>query len=362
MIRIRCAEPADSPELCRLFREVPLKGAISLAHGRDPDFFTALQVEGRDNQVAVVLDEQGINTVAVRSIRPVYIDGSPVELGYLHGLRSREGRSRFGRGFLFVKGLHEQDRRVPAYLITVISDDAATRTMFEKRRGAFPSFEPFGDIITHAIPLPVRRRARRHGGTVAAATPALVPELIRFLNERFALRQFAPALDASDFERFAGLGLGPESFLVCMDGDRVTGMIGLWDQSAFKQCMVGGYNGWIGVARPIINAALSFGGLQPMPSPGKTLNLVYGCFIAVKDDDPMILTRLLDEASERLSGTGRHFLVVGLHEQDPLLPALAGRRSVKYRSTIYLGGWDDGAAFCRTVSRKRIPHLEVGML
>jgi hypothetical protein len=364
VIRIRCANAADSPDLCRLVRDVPLSGDISLAYARDPDFFAALPAEGRLNQVAVVIDDEGISTMAIRSIRPVYVNGTATDLGYLHGLRSRPGRSRFGRGFLFVRSLHQQDRLVPAYLITVIAGNRKTRLMFEKKRSVFPRFEPFGTLVTHAVLLDRKKMQSRPAPAAAVTTgsPDLFPEMLRFLNRRFATRQFAPVLDETYFSGLAALGLRPESFLVKMDGGRILGMLALWDQSAFKQCIVRGYHGRLTFLRPLVNGYLGLNGFHPLPVPGKQAGIVYGCFIAIERDDPSILDILLDEARRRLAGTRAQFLILGLHERDPLQKALKNHPCIRYRSTVYLGAWEDGAAFCRTVSRTQIPYLEACML
>jgi hypothetical protein len=360
VIRIRCANAADSPELCRLVRDVPLSGDISLAYARDPDFFAALPAEGRLNQVVVAIDNEGISTMAIRSIRPVYVNGTATDLGYLHGLRSRPGRSRFGRGFLFVRSLHEGDRLVPAYLITVIAGNRKTRLMFEKKRSVFPRFEPFGTLVTHAV-LVGRKKARRTLTPAVAITTGsteLLPEMLRFLNQRHATRQFAPVLDEAYFSNLTALGLRPESFLVTMDGNRIRGMLALWDQSAFKQCIVSGYHGWLRVLRPFANGYLHLRGFHSLPIPGKPAKIVYGCFVAVEKDDPRVLDFLLDEACRRLAGTGAQFLILSLHERDPLAKAFNNRPCIRYQSLVYLGAWEDGAAFCRTVSHTPIPYLE----
>jgi len=363
VIRIRCADAADSFDLCRLVREVPLPGGISLAYARDPDFFAALPAEGRLNQVVVAVDNEGISTMAMRSIRPVFVNGTATDLGYLHGLRSRQGRSRFGRGFLFVRSLHEQDRLVPAYLMTVVAGNRATRTMFEKKRSVFPRFEPFGTLVTHAL-LVAQQNTRRGPAPEAVTTGStdLFPEMLRFLNRRFALKQFAPVLDEAYFSTMSALGLRPDSFLVKMDGNRIAGVLALWDQSAFKQCIISGYHGRFGFLRPFVNAYLRLNGFHPLPADGKQVGIVYGCFVAIEEDDPSVLDILLDEALRRLSGTGAQFLIVGLHERDPLRKALRNRHCIRYRSTVYLGAWEDGATFCRNVSRTQIPYLEACVL
>ena len=363
MIELGVAEQRDSAELCRLVKQVPVPGAISLVYGRDPDFFAFLPAEGRRNQVAMVKKDGAINTIAVRSVRSLYVNGYPANLGYLHGLRtlpSCRDKGYFARGFLHVRSLHEKDKLVPAYLVTVV--DSRTQAMFTKPRRNFPRFFDKGTYYTFALPLKRQRRTNPDSRSIEKGTLESLPEIIRFLNDNGRQRQFYPAYSEQDFSSFASCGLLFEDIFVYRNRGEIEAVLGVWDQSACKQSIVHSYNGMMKYAKPFVNAGLRLAGHCSLPDPGERFNVAYACFSCSKDNRHEPLNRLLDHAMCEWSGRGHHYMIIGFHQRDPLRRIIKGRVAIVYTSRVYCAAWEDGWEFCRGVSDQQIPYLEACLL
>jgi hypothetical protein len=363
VIEVGVAEQRDSAELCRLVKQVPVPGAISLVYGRDPDFFAFLPAEGRANQVPMVKKDGVINTIAVRSIRSLYVNGSPVALGYLHGLRTLpvyRGKGYFARGFLHMRSLHEKDGKVLAYLVTVI--DARTQAMFTKPRRNFPRFFDKGKYITCALPLKRKRKTKSFSQSIERGSKETLPEIIRFLNDNGRQRQYFPVYSELDFSRFAACGLLYEDIFIVRSRGAIEAVLGVWDQGAYKQSIVHSYNGLMRYARPFVNAGLRTAGYCALPGAGERFGVAYACFACSKDDRREPLAVLLSHALCEWSGRGFHYLIIGFHQRDPLRRIVQGRPAIAYASRVYCAAWEDGWEFCRGVSDQSIPYLEACLL
>ena len=73
------------------------------------------------------------------------------------------------------------------------------------------------------------------------------------------------------------------------------------------------------------------------------------------------LAGLVEALRARASGGPFAYLTLGLHEADPLLPALKSFRAVWYTTELFLVCWQDGEAF-RARLDDRPPYLELGSL
>jgi hypothetical protein len=80
----------------------------------------------------------------------------------------------------------------------------------------------------------------------------------------------------------------------------------------------------------------------------------------VHRDDPLVFGALVD--AMRARAAGRHsYLMLGLHESDPLLGAARHWRATWYTTRLYLVCWDNGEAL-RSGLDGRPPYLELGCL
>ena len=365
-MRIEVAEHRHEQALRDLCRQSPMPGWIRLAFGRDPDFFHALDIQGKLNQVIIAVEGERLVGMGCRSVRPAWVNGQRTDIGYLGGLRlipEIRGSGAMARAYAVCKTLHTQ-RPVPAYLSTIIEENTAAVDLLTSGRAGLPHYVDRGRYFTYAINLN-RHPRRRRPCTLVIRRGGEIPleRLTAFLSQCGSQRQFFPAIDSADFGTDYLRGLRLEDFRVATDENgEVAGVAAVWDQHSFKQNIVEGYGLPVRVFRPVINGALRLTGFRALPMPGKTLNMLYVAFCCVRENDPLTMRALLEQIYADCHLGDHHFLVLGFHEHDPLRVAVDSFLAFRYTSRLYLVCWDDGLDFVKRLDPDRIPHIEVATL
>jgi hypothetical protein len=365
-MRFALAGPEHDPQLRALLREHAMPGWVHLALEREPDFFAAAGIQGDLSQTIVALEDTTVVGMGCRSVREVYLNGQAASLGYLGGLRLQQAFRRgtaLARGYRFLRQLHE-DGRTAAYLSTIIEDNLFVRELLAGGRAGLPCYKDLGRYVTFAVALgtwPPGRRARRDL-VVSHATPAELDAVVAFLNEHGPRRQFFPVVRRHGFDSPMGKGLGPQDVLTARGGDgRIEGVAACWDQSAFKQTRVVRYGRPLATARPLLNAALRLAGFPGLPNEGTVLPALNLSLICIRDDDPGTLAALLNGVHAEYRGRFG-WLMIGLHERDPLCRAIRRQTSLRYTSRLYAVHWDDGQSVIDALAPEYVPYLEVATL
>src|SRR4051794_16637823 len=87
--RFELATPADDADLRHILAATPMPGRIRVGFQREPSWFAAAVVDGHFRQVVACRDSQTGRLIGFgcRSVRRLYVNGAPAEVGYLSGLR-----------------------------------------------------------------------------------------------------------------------------------------------------------------------------------------------------------------------------------------------------------------------------------
>ena len=193
----------------------------------------------------------------------------------------------------------------------------------------FPTLTPVADLRTCALSLRRNHPALSTNLTLTPLTASEKPELITFLNQTTATRQFAPVWTESCLDRLVPLGLRLSDIMLARRGHNLIGAAALWDQSHLKQTIVRFYHGWLRYTAPFL----------ALPRPGQRLREAYVSLLAIGDDDRetfrVLLSHLYRQARER----GHHYLLLGLDARDPLLPVALEAKPIVYSSKLYLAQW-----------------------
>jgi hypothetical protein len=362
--RLYLATEEDEPAIRRLFRTSPVPGHVTVTYEREPDFFRGCGVTGHGYRVVVARHEPTgeLAGVVCRAKRRVWIDGREEEVGYLSGVRVDErfrGRWLVPRGLKFLGEL-DADDPVPIHLATITGENREARGLLvERPRPGFPRFEEVGRLHTAVIPVRVTPATRNPATGVRSAVPEDLPRIVSFLNERGRGRQYSQVYSEEDFLGSATLGFRVEDFVVFEIDGRPSGVVGLWDQSAYKQTVVREYSRKLGWTRPLYDAAARLTRRHPLPAPGEPLMSAYAAFLCVADDDRSVFRALLRRLLGLAAGRGHAYLVVGLAANNPLLAELRRYAHVPYNSTLYTVSWRGGP---HATPDGRIPHVEVATL
>ena len=365
-MRFALAGPEHEPQLRALLREHAMPGWVELTLEREPDFFAAAAAAGGVSQTIVALDGDTVVGMGCRSVREVYLNGRAASLGYLSGLRLQPAFRRgtaLARGYRFLRQLHE-DGRTAAYVSTIIEDNRVVMAMLAGGRAGLPRYRDLGRYVTFAVALGAWRPGRRPRPDVIVshATPSDLDAVVAFLNEHGRRRQFFPVVHCHDFNARAWQGLDPRNVLIARgDGGRIEGTAACWDQSACKQTRVIGYRPLLAAVRPLLNTVLHLAGFPGLPAKRALLPALYLSLICIRGDDPATLAALLNGVHAEHGGA-RGWLMVGLHERDPLCGAIRRWTSLRYTSRLYAVHWEDGRSVIDALTPDRVPYLDLATL
>ncbi|MGA1874365.1 MAG: hypothetical protein ACMUIA_02025 [bacterium] len=365
------AQPDDDSALLEILQEMPMEGEIQVLYQSRPSYFDALQVSGREHQVIVCRKsgDRHIVGFGTRSLKQVFINGAVMNIGYLSNLRLQEKYRKgmlLSRGYRYLKALHEGDRRVPAYITTIIEGNSRAVRVLSSVRAGLPAYRYIGMYQVFAGSFRgARKRFKQTTCQVQKATADQLKTIISFLQDHGREKQFYPYYTLDDFRQApAGgplKGLHPEDIFLAFQGNEMVGLLARWDQREFKQIIITGYRGKARLMRPFYNLISRIMRAPTLPGTGETLHSFYIGLIAVKNNDPEIFKSLLHELYDESAATDYSFFVVGLAAQDPLCSALRDFRTVDYQSRIYFAGWEDSERLYHELDG-RIPYLEVGSL
>ncbi len=373
--RFDLAQASDDADLRAVLAATPMPGTVSVSFQREPSYFGAAVVEGRFRQVLVARDESAgghhVPTVVVafgaRSISDRYVNGRPRPIGYLSNLRVLPGHRRgslVGRGYALLRKLHE-DRRTSLYLTTIAQDNQTALGVLTTGRAGLPKYHPAGCYYTAAIGLTRgrKRRGSKAGIEIRPAQSSDVPAILDFLHAVGPRRQFFPCYEAGDFFSGDGLlrGLRPEDLLLALCGTRLVGTLAAWDQTAFRQIVVHSYGRPLCWFRPFYNVWAGLRGQPQLPGPGSPVRCLMGALPMARDDDPEVLRALLDALIQARGGRTWDYLLLGMHESDPLLPVLQDYQADCYTTQVYVACWEDGEILRRSLDGRPL-YLELGSL
>ena len=338
--------------LRRLLRENPIPGSISVSLEREPEFFAAANIEGSEHQTIVAIENGRVVATGSISARQRFINGEPMRVGYLSGLRldrSCKGRAEIlRRGYDLFRNIHDQGGP-PIYLSSIVAGNQAALRFLEKGLTGMPTYRFLGDLVTLIIrrshfwrfkhPASRTRRLLRKGDLRALpGSHSSSLDILEILNRNNREYQFAPVWSASEI-------CADDFWTLYSSFETPVGCAAISDQRAMKQSVVRGYSGVLKWARPFCNVAATFLGTPRVPEIGSALSHVYVSHLAARSDQPELTECLINLVRTSHSARSADYVVIGFDSRDPRLAHLRRVFRVReYVSRIYAVYWEDGAA------------------
>jgi hypothetical protein len=366
---MRVARPSDDEEVRGLLRGSAFAGNVRLSLEREPDSALAGSIEG-DVHATIVARHQRtgvLAAIASRSVRDAFLNGAAARLGYFGQLRVdpryRQRPGLLRAGFEFCHRIHEQENDATVYLASVVADNAPARRLLARRSARWPRFEPTDTLVTLALPLGRRSRAKTPGDVMLHPGSAFtVDEIVSCLQRNLARFQFAPRWTAGDFSSNRTRGLDAADFVVATRQGTVIGCAACWDQRAFKQAVVRGYSPRLARWRPLINCLSPIAGTPVLPAAGRRFEFAFISHLAADEDDGDVLASLISAVCERARARGVDHVALALSGRNPALRTVRPfLRARSYESILYLAFWPDGEALARSLDA-RPSHPEVAIL
>lgn len=359
---IGLARESDEKLLRECLRSNEMSGAISVAFESEPNFFNAINIQGTETQVVVgKTEDDRIIGFGTRAIRPVYVNGEVMDIGYLSGLRINpefRNNSFLAKGYKFFRDL-DSDGKVPFYLTTIIEDNVVARRILESGRASLPNYIPIDKLSTFIIKTGKRKGRKVH--EVVKGSEVGLEAIVGFMNEHGRDKQFFPYYNESNFGTGKLRGLNQGDFYVAIEDDEILGVVAKWDQESFKQTRVTGYDWRMQVARPLINLTSKFSNIPKLPKEGQLLHYFYASFPVIKENDPTILSSLLNEVASDQQNRSYDYFILGLTEKDNLIEAIKPFHPRVYPSIVYLVSFDKSKEDLKYLNGKT-SYLEVGTL
>lgn len=361
----------DDAEVRALLRRCVMPGAVQVAFTREPDYFAGEGLAGAIDHTIVHRREGRLDGVARLSVHSLNRHGSPAAIGYLGELRIAPNAPHSAQmlrdGYAQLREVMAAEQ-VSAAFTSIASDNQRARRVLEHGpRFGLPRYTPLADLVTLLIP--VRHSARRASGSVAhgqrtmpgAAGAVDVEELTAFLAAQSQQAQLTLTWDHARWRQLAAHGVTPDSFCVV----RANGTSGpivaagaVWDQRAFKQTVVMGYDGALRVSRPLVNTLALTGVVPSLPAPFAVLSQGAILGLSVAADAPSSTwTSLLEALCADAARHDLSWLVVSRETRDPQLPRLRETASAvarvaaalptgvrEYHTRLYDVRWADGVA------------------
>lgn len=362
-VAVRLATGADEPALRGLLKRLVVPGDIRVTFEREPDFFGACAVHG-DTHVIVSVDRTSGAVVGLgaRSIAPAYVNGAPCDVGYLSDLRlepSYRNRTLVARGYRLLRELH-RDGRASLYTSVIFATNQVALEMVATPRAGLPRYHDLGVVHCPGIHVERRMEPIAADADVRRATPAMLRDVIACLNRNNMRRQFAPVHRECDFAAGGRWKDFPiEHCHVAVRGARIVGVIGVWDQRAFKQTRIVDYASHLGAGRPLANLWRRWSGAPAYPRPGDYLRYACVSFAAADEDDARVMRALLRAAYNDQVGSDRLYLMMAAHVRDPWLPILEAYRHTPFEARLFCVTFDDAGA---PALDGRAPHVEAALL
>lgn len=366
-VKIELASPADDEQLKKLQAGSSMPGPYQISYLREPSFFKALHVEGTVNQVIVGRDSGSGSVIGWgnRSIKQVYVNDEKKEIGYLSGLRFV---SRYNNVFTLMRGyekLHQlhEDGRAPFYLTTILDHNLPAQKLLLSGKRKLPRYHNAGQFHCKAVNLArIPCKKINSEASVRFATHEDLDRVIQFLNQEGRKKQFYPVYSADDFLAEQGLltDLSVADLALAIEDGNIVGVVGAWNQQAFRASRVAGYSGWLRFFRPLYNLWASLSNYPALSKPGTVLNYFALSTIAVCDDNQDIFRALIGALVNKYREK-HDFMMVGLHDSHPLLPVLLEMPGIDYKSQLFLVYWPDGAQVMDIIDGRPV-YLELGSL
>jgi hypothetical protein len=358
------ALPADDAALREILRQTPMDGSVQLAFAREPSAFgTDFGLPLAHGFVIARHAASGeIAGICERSVRVTYIDGEPVPLPYLSGLRiARAFRNRLAvlkGGFAAVRAFLETPHDLPYALTSIGVENHPANRLLGSDLAGLPAYAPAGEISSFTL----RTRASKTSSAIEIASEADLPAIAAFLQRTYRRFQFAPVWRSADLMHLHRSGiLGAHDFLIARGGSGIAACMALWDQTPVKQTIVVGYSPWLGRTRHLLNLLAPLSRSPRLPPAGSQLRFAFLSHVAVENEDPGLFGQLLSAGMSLARRRNFETVVTGLAAAHPFASLLRDRRAFEYRTRLYRVYWPEMQPFVPPLGDSA-PHPEIGLL
>ncbi len=356
---IRRAEQSDSQALLTLINDTPQPGSVSLNFERSPNFFHSTETTTSEPEVWLMEDHHEQRLAASFSIgkRYVFVNGEKKLTRYGNDLRIHDaykgGRTLF-RLFKKYRELMQDD-----WMQTVIlEENKASINTVGSGRISLPNYHEAGKLVTHMIALNQKIVPAKH--EIRRATSSDISCIQDFFDKNAKKKQFYPCYDFSKIDSGNSYyrNLNISSYYLCIEGNELVAVAGVWDQKEFKQTRFLSYHGNMRLLRHINNIRSKlFGGLN-LPAPGCVGNYISMHCVLCKDNSPKLLKSLVSKIMLDYKNSSYDALILGFDKKDILHQGVNKLKRHSLVSNHYLASYGEQPDIMNDISAPPLMYLE----
>lgn len=332
MTRLRLATPDDDALLRSILRSNGMPTWVEMAIEREPSFFAAKDLYGREWAV-IAEDNDEVIGMYTASVLPVHLNGRSEQVGYLGGLRvnpAHRRRIRYLReGYASIEPLAPMSGTVAWWFTVVAAENHAARRLLEAGVRGLPAYYLQGDYVTYALPTARGRRL----GLWRPADEADLDRMVELHNLQAAVFHYSPMLDRALVGR-----IGRDRFYIHEQGGAMLAVAALWDQRAFKQIVARRYRAPISAFVPCYNLYAKLSRRIPLPRTGRALDQTFIAFLAIAEGALPMAASLLQDL---LSHCQTPAASIGLHGGHAMGKVLERFKPIRYPAKVYAVSFDE---------------------
>jgi hypothetical protein len=294
-----------------------MRGVISLRIDREPDFFRLLTLRG-PGKVFVAIANHGIVGCVSVSYRAAFIDGQRQTVGYIDDLKVHPAwrGSRVGLKLAQTVTQYFTTQNVEVYYC-LVADGNANVLPFLRARLGLPVFVSLGKLLVYGL-FPSLLPVFNQSYELRLASPSDYPEVCQLGNAFNTPYQFASPLTVRALPGGATpVDIPTRLFTAHQDG-RLRATLGTCDMSTVKQNVVIGLPRLLRTLVDTLRLVSQAVPLWTLPRVGQAMRLLYLQHLAYQEGHHGALRQLLQHIRHEAFRQQYAFVVLGLHERDPV--------------------------------------------
>ncbi|MDE2401215.1 MAG: hypothetical protein KGL90_06085 [Burkholderiales bacterium] len=346
-ITVRLGTEADNPKIQDLVAKITMPGLAQMCFQRAPNFFVGSKVIGDEFIMTVADDSERPDVLAgltVISGRDLFISGKKRRVYYSGDTRVDPSYRRLGIASSLIhaqKAFRTTEDLLQGIVLkeNTAPLDAAAKTA----EGVL-----FRYWISHTIETSfifVRKSTPRipEGVQIRQASAADVAAMQAFFDVEAPRRNGYPVYDFARMMAgdpyYAGLSIG--DYALALRNGQIIGILGGWDQKAYKQTRIMGFKPWLAALRPVYNLYVALVGGFKLPAVGGMLNYLTLHTTLIANDDPAVYRALIDWIMAH-QGQKYDALACAVTHGDPLENVPRGyKRQKLFSSNFWLSYGED---------------------
>ncbi len=346
------ARPEDDAGVRALLRRSVIPGGVRVAFTREPSDAAGAGLAGSVDVTLVARRGAAIRALGRCSVQSLHRNGQLQRFGYLSALRVLPGTpssARLLRDGYAMLAEAATGAAADGFVTAIASDNARARRVLEHgHRFGLPEYRALASLVT--LVAPVARGGREQVGRGRSdheralehtdGANVSLDELTGFLQSHAPRAHLTLSWDAARWASLAAHGVSASNVCVIRRDGRLRAAAAIWDQRAFRQTIIDGYEGATRLWRPAINALQRVRGLPALPAPGSSL--AQGALLGVTVPDARDWPALWSALQRRARASALAWLTVARDAGDPQLAALQRlTRARTYSTTLYDVAWRD---------------------